>query len=191
MDLCDQSASALAGLLKKGEVSSREITESVFKRIDERDGSLNAFITKTRKTALSQADAADERLKRGEDTSPLNGIPIAVKDNLCTQGIKTTCGSNILNNYVPTYNATAVEKILRSGCTLIGKTNLDEFGMGSSTEHSIIGPHTKPCQHRLRFRGVQRRFGNSSCRRGEHPGPGYGYGRFHSSAVGPFVVLWG
>ena len=96
------------------------------------------------KQRLRQADAADERLRKGEDVSPLNGIPIAVKDNLCTHGIKTTCGSNILNNYIPTYNATAVEKILQSGCVLIGKTNLDEFGMGSSTENSIIGPTRNP-----------------------------------------------
>lgn len=144
MELCDQSASELAEMLRKREVSSREITESVLKRIDEKEGSLNAFITTTRATALRQADQADKRLKKGENISPLTGIPIAVKDNLCTQGIKTTCGSNILNNYVPTYNATAVEKILESGCTLVGKTNLDEFGMGSSTENSIIGPTRNP-----------------------------------------------
>ena len=144
MELCDHSASELAGMLKKGDVSSREITESVLKRIDEKEGTLNAFITTTRKTALRQADAADARLRKGEKISPLNGIPMAVKDNLCTQGIKTTCGSNILKNYVPTYNATAVEKTLQSGCVLIGKTNLDEFGMGSSTENSIIGPTRNP-----------------------------------------------
>ena len=144
MELCDQNAWELAGLLKNGDISSREITESVFKRIDEKEKTLNAFITTTPDTALKQADAADQRLRKGEDVSPLNGIPIAVKDILCTLGVKTTCGSNILNNYVPTYNATAVEKILKSGGVLIGKTNLDEFGMGSSTENSIIGPTRNP-----------------------------------------------
>ncbi len=144
MELCDQNAWELAKLLKKGEVSSREITESVLKRIDEKEGTLNAFITTTRDSALKQADEADKRLRDGNDVSLLNGIPIAIKDNLCTHGIKTTCGSKILNNYIPTYNATAVKKILQHGCVVIGKTNLDEFGMGSSTENSIIGPTRNP-----------------------------------------------
>ena len=115
MELCDRSASELAGMLRKGNVSSREITESVFKRIDEKEETINAYITTTRETALKQADLADERFRKGKDTTPLNGIPVAIKDLLCTRGIKTTCGSQILNNFVPTYNATAVEKILRDG----------------------------------------------------------------------------
>lgn len=144
MELCDRNAWELVEMLRKGEASSREITESVFKRIDEKERTFNAFITTTRNAALKQADAADERFQKGEKTSLLNGIPIAIKDNLCTLGVKTTCGSNILNNYIPTYNATAVEKVLQSGGVLIGKTNLDEFGMGSSTENSIIGPTRNP-----------------------------------------------
>lgn len=144
MELCDQNAWKLTELLKTRQVSSREITESVFKRIDEKEGTLNAFITTTRDIAFKQADAADQRFQKGETTSLLNGLPIAIKDNLCTRGIKTTCGSTILNNYIPTYNATAVKKVLKSGGVLVGKTNLDEFGMGSSTENSIIGPTRNP-----------------------------------------------
>ncbi|MBN2420299.1 MAG: Asp-tRNA(Asn)/Glu-tRNA(Gln) amidotransferase subunit GatA [Deltaproteobacteria bacterium] len=144
MELCDKSAVELARLLKQREISSREVTESVFKRIDEKDTAINAYITKTREIAFRQADEADRRFAGGEDISPLNGIPIALKDNLCTQGIKTTCASRILENYIPTYNATAVNKVIGDGAVIIGKTNLDEFGMGSSTENSFIGPTRNP-----------------------------------------------
>ncbi len=144
MELCDKSAVELSGLLKKREISSRELTESVFKRIDEKEAVINAYITQTRDIALKQADEADKRFASGEETSPLNGIPVALKDNLCTRDIKTTCASKILENFVPTYNGTAIEKALSDGMVITGKTNLDEFGMGSSTENSIIGPTRNP-----------------------------------------------
>jgi len=144
MELCDKSAMELATLLRKGYISSREITESVFKRIEEKEKTLNAYITTARDTALKQADQADERLRRGEKLPLIAGIPLAVKDILCTKGIRTTCGSKILGNFIPSYNATAVERALRDGAVIIGKTNMDEFGMGSSTENSIIGPAKNP-----------------------------------------------
>ena len=144
MELCDRSACDLAEMLKKREVSSREITESVFKRIDEKEDTIHAYITTTRETALKQADLADKKFRNGKRTPLLNGIPIAIKDILCTQGIRTTCGSNILSNFVPTYTATAVKKVLQAGAVLIGKTNMDEFAMGSSTENSAFGPTRNP-----------------------------------------------
>ena len=144
MELCDQSASELAKMLRSGEVSSREITGSVLKRIDEREELINAFITVTRKIALQQAEIADCDFKKKKKVSLLNGIPIAIKDILCTQGIKTTCGSRILHNYLPPYDATAVKKALQNGAPLIGKTNMDEFAMGSSTENSAFGPTRNP-----------------------------------------------
>jgi len=149
MELCDKSAMNLAALLRKGEVSSREITESVFRRIEEREKTLNAYITIVNEAALKQADQADERFRKRENLPLLAGIPLAVKDILCTKGIKTTCGSKILNNFVPTYNATAVDRALRDGAVIIGKTNMDEFGMGSSTENSIIGPTRNPVNTQL------------------------------------------
>jgi aspartyl-tRNA(Asn)/glutamyl-tRNA(Gln) amidotransferase subunit A len=149
MELCDRNASELAGLLRKGEINSREITESVLKRIDEKEKDINAFVTTTPEMALAQADMADKIFRKRGDVSPLTGIPIAIKDILCTQGIKTTCGSNILSNFIPTYNATAIEKILEQGAVIIGKTNMDEFGMGSSTENSIIGPTHNPVNTEL------------------------------------------
>jgi aspartyl-tRNA(Asn)/glutamyl-tRNA(Gln) amidotransferase subunit A len=144
MDLCDRSATELARMLKKKEVSSREITESVLARIDEKESLLRAYITTTRELALKQADLADKRFHRGESLSPLDGIPVAVKDLLCTKGIKTTCGSAILKDYVPPYDATAVKEVMKSGAVLVGKTNMDEFAMGSSTENSAFGPTRNP-----------------------------------------------
>ncbi|SPD72839.1 Glutamyl-tRNA(Gln) amidotransferase subunit A [uncultured Desulfobacterium sp.] len=144
MELCDRSAFDLSGLLNKGDVSSRQITESVLKRADDKEKSINAFITLSPETALRQADEADKRISAGKRLSPLDGIPVAVKDNICTKGIRTTCGSDILSNFIPTYNATVVERLLSAGAVLVGKTNMDEFGMGSSTENSIIGPTRNP-----------------------------------------------
>jgi len=144
MELCDRSAMALTKMLRRREVSAREIIESVFTRIDEREPSINAFITTTRKIAFKQADLADAKFKQGGDIPLLTGIPVAVKDLLCTKGVKTTCGSKILENFVPTYNATAFRHVLEAGAVLVGKTNMDEFGMGSSTENSIAGPARNP-----------------------------------------------
>ncbi len=144
MQLCDKSAWELSHLLEKKEISSRDITASVFERMDEKEKTINAFIATTRDTAFEQADTADSRFNKGQRLSLLDGIPIAVKDNLCTRGINTTCGSRILDNFVPTYNATAVSRVLAGGGVLIGKTNMDEFGMGSSTENSIAGPARNP-----------------------------------------------
>jgi len=144
MDLCDRNATELSRMLKKKEVSSREITESVLARIGEKESLLRAYITVTRELALKQADLADKRFHRGERLSPLDGIPIAIKDVLCTKGIKTTCGSVILKDYVPPYDATAVKGIMKSGAVLVGKTNMDEFAMGSSTENSAFGATHNP-----------------------------------------------
>jgi len=144
MELCDLSAWVLKDLLRRREVSSREITESVFRRIDEREEEIHAYITLSRESALEQADRADKRIRNGEETPPLNGIPIAIKDNLCTKGLLTTCASKILANYIPPYDATAVKKVMGQGAVLVGKTNLDEFAMGSSTENSAFGVTRNP-----------------------------------------------
>jgi aspartyl-tRNA(Asn)/glutamyl-tRNA(Gln) amidotransferase subunit A len=144
MELCDRTASDLIRMLKKREVTSREITESVLTRIDDKESSIHAFVTVSRETALEQADQADRRFRKGKDIPPLNGIPVAVKDVLCTKGIRTTAGSSILRDYIPPYDATAVKRVLRSGAVLIGKTNMDEFAMGSSTENSAFGPTRNP-----------------------------------------------
>lgn len=144
MELCDKSASDLSEMLQRGDVSSREVTESVFQRIEEHKDSVNAFITLNHEGALRQADSADKRFRKKEEIFPLNGIPIAIKDNICTKQIRTTCGSKILTNYIPGYNATPVDRLLREGAVIVGKTNMDEFAMGSSNENSSFGPVLNP-----------------------------------------------
>lgn len=145
MELCDLTATKLIKMLRRGEASSKEITVSVLDRISKEQTRLNAYITITYEKALDLAERADSIIKeKGEDAPPLAGIPIAVKDNLCTKGIRTTAGSKILHNFTPSYNATAVERVLRQGAVLVGKTNMDEFGMGSSNENSAFGPAKNP-----------------------------------------------
>jgi aspartyl-tRNA(Asn)/glutamyl-tRNA(Gln) amidotransferase subunit A len=144
MELCHHSAVELGKKLRSKEVSAKEIAISVLKRIEEKEDTYNAFITVTDELALKQAEIADRKISNNEDVSPLTGIPVAIKDNICTKGISTTCGSKILDGYVPPYNATAVQKLIDDGAIIIGKTNLDEFGMGSSTEKSNFGPTRNP-----------------------------------------------
>jgi aspartyl-tRNA(Asn)/glutamyl-tRNA(Gln) amidotransferase subunit A len=122
--------------LIKGETTSAEITESVLGRIKAVDDKVKAYITVTDEIARAQAREADKRIKAGDISSPLLGIPIAVKDNMCTEGIRTTCASKILGNFVPPYDATVVRNLKQAGYVLCGKPNMDEFAMGSSTENS-------------------------------------------------------
>ncbi len=144
MELCELSASELYRLLKKKEISPSDILSSVLKRIEEKEPKINAFITVTEEVARKQARLSERRYLKGEELSEIDGIPFAIKDNICTKGIRTTCGSNILRNYIPPYSATAVERLLKAGAVIVGKTNMDEFGMGSSTETSAFGPTQNP-----------------------------------------------
>lgn len=121
--------------LTSGEVSSVELTKAYLDRIDGLDGSIQAYLTITADRAIAQAEAADQRRQSGEVT-PLLGIPVAYKDVLATEGIETTCGSQILKGYRPPYTATVIEKLAGQGAVMLGKTNMDEFAMGSSTENS-------------------------------------------------------
>ncbi|MDY6951166.1 MAG: Asp-tRNA(Asn)/Glu-tRNA(Gln) amidotransferase subunit GatA [Thermodesulfobacteriota bacterium] len=124
-----------ARLLAEKEISSVELTAAVFNRIEEVENRVSAYITLARDLAMAEAEAADKRLAR-EKGGPLTGIPLAIKDLLCTEGVKTTCGSKILKDFVPPYSSSVVKKLRDAQAVVVGKTNLDEFGMGSSTEHS-------------------------------------------------------
>ncbi len=130
--------------LRKHELSSQELTLAAFQRISDTDDKIHAYITLCRDAALEQAKQADELLKRGANTSPLLGIPIAVKDNFLTRGLRTTCASKILGDFIPPYDATAIKRIRDAGAVITGKTNLDEFAMGSSTENSAFFPTSNP-----------------------------------------------
>ena len=130
-------------LLKKGEVSSLELTKAALERIDEVEDKLCSFVTVTRELAHAQARQADERIKAGE-FSPLTGIPAMIKDNMCTKGTRTTCASKMLEDFVPPYDAAVVEKLNALDMVMVGKGNMDEFAMGSSNEHSAFYPTHNP-----------------------------------------------
>jgi len=138
MELYRLTAHELADLLKTRQISCMELTQAVLNRIKDVDEKVRAYVTVTEEEALKRAAELDEEFKTMESNSPLKGIPAAVKDNMCTRGIKTTCSSKILYNFLPPYNATVVEKLDESGFILLGKTNMDEFAMGSSTENSAF-----------------------------------------------------
>ena len=129
--------------LKKKEITSKELSEAVFKRIDSVDNKVKAYLSVAKDEALKQAEDADKEIKAGK-VKPLTGIPIAIKDNVCIDGVKTTCASKILENFIPPYDATVITKLKNNGYVLTGKTNMDEFAMGSSTENSAFGATRNP-----------------------------------------------
>src|SRR5208282_3711342 len=125
-------------------MSARELAADYFKRIAARNTELNAFLTLCEKRAYAQADRVDAMVAAGKPLPPLAGVPIAIKDTISTRGLRTTCGSKILDNYIPPYDATSVERLEAAGAVILGKTNCDEFAMGSSTENSAYGPVKNP-----------------------------------------------
>src|SRR5208282_4082320 len=130
--------------LKARKISTRELTSDFYARIDKRNAELNAFLTLSPERAFAQADRMDAAIARSEDLPPLAGVPLAVKDVISTKGIRTTCGSKILEHYVPPYDASAVGRLEKAGAVILGKTNCDEFAMGSSNENSAYGPVRNP-----------------------------------------------
>lgn len=134
----------LSKLLSEKKISSREIAESYISRIKETDSRLNSYITFDEETLIKNAEFSDSRRAAGKELSPFDGIPVAIKDNINTSGTRTTCASRILENFVPPFDATVYEKLLEKGIIALGKTNLDEFAMGSSTENSYFGPTLNP-----------------------------------------------
>ncbi len=139
-----KNAFELADMLEKKETTSEEMTLAFLERIESLDEKINSFITISRETALAQAAESDLRRKNGKPLSKWDGIPVAVKDNINTEGIKTTCGSPILRDFVSPYSAGVYEKMLAGGLVTLGKTNMDEFAMGSTTESSCFGPTFNP-----------------------------------------------
>ena len=144
MELCYLTAHEIHDLLIKREVSAVEVAESVFQRIDKVEDVIHSYITLTRESALATAAAVDKKINSGEEISPLAGVPIAVKDILCTKGVLTTCGSKILSNFIPPYDSTVVRKLKERDVVIVGKANMDEFAMGSSTETSYYGVTRNP-----------------------------------------------
>ena len=135
MKLYELTIQKAHGLLKKREISSRELTLSVLDRIASVEEKVDAYLTIAAETALEQAEAADRAIAKGEMTA-LTGIPMGVKDLICTRNLRTTCASKILENFIPPYDATVIKKLKKANAVIVGKLNMDEFAMGSSTENS-------------------------------------------------------
>lgn len=138
MELYQQSAVQLSKLLADGKCSAAEITRSVFGRVDAVEDKVGAYITQTREQAMRQAAEVDKAVAAGRKVGPLAGIPVALKDNLCTDGVKTTCASKMLGSFVPPYDATVIRRLRGMGAVFTGKMNMDEFAMGSSCETSYF-----------------------------------------------------
>ncbi|MGM9572716.1 MAG: Asp-tRNA(Asn)/Glu-tRNA(Gln) amidotransferase subunit GatA [bacterium] len=144
MNYYDLTIAELHDKLVNKEISAVELTKNVLQRMEQVEGDVHAFVTTTPEIALAQAEKVDAKIAAGEEIGALAGIPGAIKDNMCTKGVLTTCSSKILENFKPPYTATAVEKLEAEGLVMVGKTNMDEFAMGSSCETSYYGPTKNP-----------------------------------------------
>ena len=143
-ELCQLTIHEAHELLKRRGISSVELTKATLKRVDELESKVHACVTITEDIALKAAEKVDNYIKTSNEITPLTGIPTLIKDVICTKGIRTTCSSKMLENFIPPYNATVIEKLKAQKAVIIGKTNMDEFAMGSSTEHSAFFPTHNP-----------------------------------------------
>ena len=129
MSLYDLTLNEVAGKIKNKEVTIKEVLDDIYSRIEDVEPKVDAYITLTKDLAYKRAEELQERLNNGEDIGVLGGVPIAIKDNICTNGVKTTCASKMLESFTPIYDATVVKKLEEAGAIIVGKTNMDEFAM--------------------------------------------------------------
>ena len=144
MKILDYTAVGLAKAIRNGEVTSPEAVQAVLTQIKEREESLHCYVTIDEEGALRKAQEVQKKIEAGELTGPLAGVPVAIKDNMCTEGMLTTCSSKTLGNFIPTFSSEAVLNLEKAGAVILGKTNMDEFAMGSTTETSAFGATKNP-----------------------------------------------
>lgn len=144
MDIMEMTALECGAAIKEGKITVKQAVEAVFDAIEKKDKDINAYITLCKEDALKRAEEVQKDIDSGKLTSPLAGVPVSIKDNICTKGIKTSCASKILGDFKPPYNATVIEKLEKLGAIVVGKLNMDEFAMGSTTETSYYGPTKNP-----------------------------------------------
>jgi len=144
LNLNQLTAHEAISLIKKRKITAHEVMQDIFNQIDKVDNLIKAFLVIDREEALRQAEEIDAKVKNGEELPPLAGVAIATKDIIATQGTETTCSSKVLRGFIPPYNATVINRLKEAGAIIIGKTNMDEFAMGSSTENSAFGPTHNP-----------------------------------------------
>ncbi len=144
MNILEYSAVELSTIIKEGKITAVEAMKAVIAQIDEKESTINAYVTIDKERALQAATNVQKKIEKGELTGALAGVPVAIKDNMCTEGMLTTCSSKILKNFIPTFSAEAVLNLEKAGVVIIGKTNMDEFAMGSTTETSAYGITRNP-----------------------------------------------
>ena len=186
MDLKDLSALELSTAIKKGEAGVEEAVKVSLEQIKKSEDTVHAFLETDEEKVYQRVKEVEAGIASGKYSGPLAGVPIAVKDNICTKGRKTTCASKILGNFVPPYDAEAVKKLEEAGMIILGKTNMDEFAMGSTSETSAFGITTNPWDQ-TKVPWIFRWFMCRSGRRRGFPGTWFGYRWFDSSAI---FLLW-
>ena len=144
MSLLDLTATQLAKAIKKGDVTAVDAMQAVIEQIENKEKELNCYVTFDKEAALENAKKVQAGIEDGSISGPLAGVPVAIKDNMCTEGVLTTCSSRILGNFIPAFSAEAVIRLEKAGAVIIGKTNMDEFAMGSTTETSAYGVTRNP-----------------------------------------------
>ena len=144
MEILELTALELSEKIKAGRITVREAAEAALRRAKDVEPAINSYVTIDEESVYRQAEAVQKRIDSGELTGPLAGVPVAIKDNMCIKGELTTCSSRMLSNFKPTYTAQAVENMKKAGVVIIGKTNMDEFAMGSTTETPYYGPTKNP-----------------------------------------------